>query len=108
MRDGRKVRERVVAEIVEDLRRCHHRDQRRHHQRQAIRRRGLEQVHRDPAVGARTVLHGYRLAQRDAHPVGHQPRHRVQAGAGREADQEPDGLFLRRCGQRAREHEEKR
>ena len=43
----------------------------------------------DDAAGAAAVLHHDGLAEQRAHLVGEQPRHRIDAAAGREADHQP-------------------
>jgi hypothetical protein len=81
----------------------HHGD-RGHQQGVAVGRRVLDRHDADAAGAAGAVLDDDRAAERDAHPVGEEPRQRVAGAAGGIREDDADRLLddLRR---RARRHQ---
>ena len=96
-RDRAQIRQRVVAEVLVDMRR--RRDRRRgEEQRQPVRRRRRDRARRDGAVGAEPVLDEERLLQIGGELLRDGARLQVRARARGEADEDADrmlGILLR-------------
>jgi len=60
----------------------------------------------DDAAGTAAVFHHDGLAEQRAHLVGEQPRHRVDAAAGREADHQPHRAIVLRGGRNGGEQKQ--
>ena len=103
MRHRHVVLERVVVELGVGVREGHHVGERRHQERAAVGRRGLDRRDwRSMPAGAGLVLDHDRPAQRDAHLVGDQPGDGVDAGARRKADARCAAAGPRRARRRRR------